>query len=349
MNKTNLIIGKINSGKTRGILFKEAKKSIENQENILFLDNKEEYFKTFKELLDKNGYTTFVFNLKDSMKSNSFNPLMLPYDYYKKGQKDKAISLINELALEMFKEDDNNADPFWTDSAANYFVALTLILFKEGKEEEINIGSIQAMTSLSESKIENTSVIKKYFDKLDVLDSIYIAGSQVVYAPIETKGSIISVMKQKLNNYCIREQLLNNLCGNEIDLINLNNKTAIFIIGTPSLNRLGNVLINQVVNSIEDSKKEVTYFLDNFLDMPVLLSLNNILEQKNKLYVTVRNKEALEEKYDKFIINKFENVQENLKIEDIVEIGTNSNYPISKDNNLSYFNILKFVEESMTK
>ena len=31
---TNLIIGKINSGKTRGILFNEFKKSIANKENL---------------------------------------------------------------------------------------------------------------------------------------------------------------------------------------------------------------------------------------------------------------------------------------------------------------------------
>ena len=36
-----LIIGKTDTGKTRGILFKDTIKSIENNENLLFLYNKQ--------------------------------------------------------------------------------------------------------------------------------------------------------------------------------------------------------------------------------------------------------------------------------------------------------------------
>ena len=128
---TNLIIGKINSGKTRGILFNEFKKSIANKENLFILDEKEEYYKTFKKQLDDNGYKVYVLNLKDTSKSNSFNPLMAPYNYYKNGNIDKAIEFIAELGLEIFKTDNSNIDPFWENSAADYFTALTLILFKE--------------------------------------------------------------------------------------------------------------------------------------------------------------------------------------------------------------------------
>ena len=213
MKNTNLIIGKINSGKTTGILFSEMKKSIANNENLFILDEKEEYYKTFKQELDNNGYKVYVLNLKDTYKSNSFNPLIVPYNYYKSGNIDKTIEAIAELGLEIFKTDNPNIDPFWENSAADYFTALTLILFKEGKIGEINLGSIQTMITLGEKKLDNTSVIRKYFDNLDIKDIIYKSGSSVVYAPVDTRESIISVMKQKLNIYCLREQLLNNLWG----------------------------------------------------------------------------------------------------------------------------------------
>ena len=340
---TNLIIGKINSGKTRGILFNEFKESIANKENLFILDEKEEYYKTFKKELDDNGYKVYVLNLKDTPKSNSFNPLMVPYNYYKNGNVDKVIESITELGLEIFKTDNSNIDPFWENSAADYFTALTLILFKEASVKEINLGSIQTMIALGSNKIDDTFVIKKYFNNLDINDIIYKSGSSVVYAPMETRESIISVMKQKLNTYCLREQLLNNLCGNDIDLMNIESKTAIFVINKLGLNNISNIMINQLVNT----NIEMTYYLDNIDNMPFILELKNMLDSKLKVYVVTRNKEKFVSKYGKTIIDCFENIVENKEVTEYNEIGNYNEYLISKKNEVEYFNIEEYVTNNL--
>ena len=335
MKSTNLIIGEVNTYKTTGVMFNEVINSIKNGENLLILDNKNEYFGTFKSELDKSNYNTLVFNLDNSYKSNSFNPLLLPYKYYKESNRDKAVEMIKELGLEIFKTDNPYSDPFWENSAADYFMALVLILFKEGKEEEINLGSIQVMVSKSDN-------ITKYFDSLDVLDPIYIAGSTTVYAPVETRGSIISVMKQKLNEFCVREMLFNNLLGNDIDLSSIKDKTAIFIIGNEKLNKLGNILIDELVNVSVYNDIKFTFFLDGICDVPVLLEFNKILDKKMNLFVTVRSLEELEDKYGKYIKNKFENCVSSKDVVDkdnIINIGNSKDYPESKVNKGVYFNI----------
>lgn len=340
---TNLIIGKINSGKTRGILFGELKKSITNKENLFILDEKEEYYKTFKKELDDNGYKVYVLNLKDTSKSNSFNPLMVPYNYYKNGNMDKTIESITELGLEIFKTDNSNIDPFWNNSAADYFTALTLILFKEASIKEINLGSIQTMLSLGSNKIEDTIIIKKYFDNLDITDIIYKSGSGIVYAPNDTRESIVSVMKQKLNTYCLREQLLNNLCGNDIDLMNIESKTAIFVINKLGLNNISNIMINQLVNN----NIEMTYYLDNIDNMPLILELKNMLDNKLKVYAATRNKEEFMNKYGKTIIDCFENIIEDKNITEYSNVGNYNEYPTSTNNKVEYFNILEYVTNKM--
>ena len=340
---TNLIIGKINSGKTRGILFGELKKSITNKENLFILDEKEEYYKTFKKELDDNGYKVYVLNLKDTSKSNSFNPLMVPYNYYKNGNIDKTIESITELGLEIFKTDNSNIDPFWENSSADYFTALTLILFKEASIKEINLGSIQTMLSLGSNEIEDTIIIKKYFDNLDITDIIYKSGSGIVYAPNDTRESIVSVMKQKLNTYCLREQLLNNLCGNDIDLMNIESKTAIFVINKLGLNNISNIMINQLVNT----NIEMTYYLDNIDNMPLILELKNMLDNKLKVYVATRNKEEFMNKYGKTIIDCFENIIEDKNITEYNDIGNYNEYPTSTNNKVEYFNILEYVTNKM--
>ena len=341
MKNTNLIIGEVNTYKTTGVVFKEVINSIKNGENLLILDNKNEYFGTFKSELDKNNYNTLVFNLDDAYKSNSFNPLMLPYKYYKEGNKDKAVEMIKELGLEIFKTDNPYSDPFWENSAADYFMALVLILFKEGKEEEINLGSIQVMVSKSDN-------ITKYFDSLDVLDSIYIAGSTTVYAPSDTRGSILSVMKQRLNEFCVREMLLNNLLGNDIDLSNIKDKTAIFIIGNEKINRLGNILIDELVNVSIDNNIKFTFFLDGLCDVPAILEFNRILDKKMRLFATVRSLEELEDKYGKYIMGKFENCVKSIDVVDkdnLINIGNSKDYPESKVNKGVYFNIEELVNK----
>ena len=340
---TNLIIGKINSGKTRGILFGELKKSITNKENLFILDEKEEYYKTFKKELDDNGYKVYVLNLKDTSKSNSFNPLMVPYNYYKNGNIDKTIESITELGLEIFKTDNSNIDPFWENSSADYFTALTLILFKEASIKEINLGSIQTMLSLGSNEIEDTIIIKKYFDNLDITDIIYKSGSGIVYAPNDTRESIVSVMKQKLNTYCLREQLLNNLCGNDIDLMNIESKTAIFVINKLGLNNISNIMINQLVNT----NIEMTYYLDNIDNMPFILELKNMLDSKLKVYVVTRNKEEFMNKYGKTIIDCFENIIKGKNITEYNDIGNYNEYPTSTNNKVEYFNILEYVTNKM--
>lgn len=330
--KTNLFIGKNQNKK----IIEQIKEEVENKENILILSNDETYYNFYKKELEKNKYNIYVLNLKDSEKSNSFNPLMLPYSYYKQGKKDKSVDLITTLAKEIFKE-NNEVDPFWSNSAIDYFIALTLILFKEGKKEEINLGSIQAMLTLAERKVAETSVIRKYFDNLDLLDSIYMTGSSIVYAPVDTRGSIMSVTKQKLNMYCVREMLLNNLCGNEIDLNNITSNTAIFIINSDNklLNKIGNILIDEIaVLNIP-----FAYYL-NIDKSTYIYELENIIE-KNKVCISVSNQETLEEIYGKNILNQFEN-KEKINCEDIVT--NKEELPISKINNKKYFNFEEFMK-----
>jgi len=48
------------------------------------------YKKTYKTLKD-HDYKINVLNLRDPMRSNSWNPLQIPYKQYHGGQKDKAI------------------------------------------------------------------------------------------------------------------------------------------------------------------------------------------------------------------------------------------------------------------
>lgn len=344
MKEKRLIVGKKNSGKTQGILFNEVKKSISNNENICIYDLKEEYYKTFSNELRQNGYNLLVLNLAEPEKSNGFNPLLAPYLLYKQGNLDKSISMINDLALEIFKE-EGASDPFWENMASNYFIGLTTILFKEASLEQINLGSIQVMMCQGEESYNDTTYLKKYLENVDVTSTIYSSLSPIVFAPNDTKGSILSVAKQKLNAYIFREQLFNMLNTNEINLLELNGKCAIFIIGRDGVNDIANIFIDQLS---EMKNIEFTYILDNLDGLRKIIALESLINSNlNKVYVSVRNIDRVKERYGKYILDNFDSIIDlnNNKVDfEIISIGNDDIYPILLMKKHNYMNFKDLIE-----
>lgn len=346
MKDTNLIIGKINTGKTRNILFNEVNKAISNNENLFIFDDRDEYYITYSKKLKESGYNVLTLNLKNPLKSNGYNPLLVPYKLYKENRKDEAISMITNMALEIFKSNNINADPFWQNMAANYFSGLALILFNEADEEEINIGSIQTIMMQSENKYNDSTYMKTYLETLDINNPIYILLSSVVFAPNDTRGSILSVVKQKLNLYVVREQLLNLLNTNEIDLAKIHEKTAIFIIGKEDISDIANIFINQLISN---AAVPFIYIFDNFDSLKTVLSIKELLSDasynKNKVFVSVHSADAIKEKYGNLIIDKFQNV---LLLNDdekyLYELGNDDEYPTLNKKQHNYFNFEKFMK-----
>lgn len=353
MKDTNIVIGKKNSGKTSYYLFNEVKDAINNGENLCIYDTRDEYFKTFSSDFKKNGYNVLTLNLNDTTRSNAYNPLEVPYELYKEGNKDKAVEMVNALALEIFKEDNPNTDPFWENMAASYFTGLVLILFESATKEEVNLGSIQVMMMQGEAKFEDITYLKKYLSNLEVTSMIYTMLSPIVFAPADTKGSIIAVCKQKLNVYMYREQLLNLINTNDINVRKLTNKTAIIIIADKTTD-LVNIFLDQLISTTNLS---FTYILDNLDALRIVLSLNNLLDNatynQNRVVVSVHNEEQFKELYGKYIMDKFENIidlnddMKALSVNTGIPFGNDSDYPMLNMNKHVYLDFKKLVEEKV--
>lgn len=345
MKNKNLILGKISTGKTSNIMFPELEKLINEEKNIVIVDNKEEYYRTYMKELKEKQYKIYVVNLKDPLKSNGFNPLLLPYKLYMNNKKDIAVKMIEEMALEITKN-DKAIDPFWQDSASTYFAGLTLLLFKTAKEDEINLGSVQMMLSQTELNRENQERFKSYINTLDIVSLEYILLSGTALASAETRGGIISVLKSGLNKYIAKENLLNLLCTNELDLSNIDDKTAIFVISNNDYTRLVNILLDQVM-LIDNAN--FNYILDNFDSLTKVLELENLLDlpNDNRIYVVSRNIEILNDKYGKFISDKFESILEVKEGEySTNKIGDYNEYPILPFTKHNYFNFMEFINKN---
>lgn len=274
-----LVIGSAGSGKTQSIILPQLRLAIEADESFIFHDVNGRIHDMLSEKLKSKNYKTIVINLDNTEAGNGFNPLNYPYKLYKNNKKDKSVELLENLGYYFCCEErfNSNMDPFWNNSATSLFVGLSLYLFDNAPVEEINIGNIlNLVTDLDSLKDK----IKEY----DKLSPVYINLSNIILAPPETRGSIVSVFIQKLTSFISRESLLKLLSTTDFDIENIKKeKTAMFIISNNKdiSSRLIPIIVEETyfaaTNTYEKNDKRLSILIDSFETLVPFKNFTNML------------------------------------------------------------------------
>lgn len=285
-----LVIGATGSGKTQTVILPTVKILSKKGESMIITDPKGEIYEKTSVMLKEKGYQILLLNFRDPQNGNSWNPMTLPYKMYKSGAQDKAIELLDDLALNiLYDESNKNADPFWEKVSADYFSGLALALFEDAKEDEININSINLMSTVGEDKFGGSTYIKEYFNAKDPTSAASINVSATITAPNETKGSILSVFRQKVKLFASRENLSEMLSYSDIDLETIGEKpTAVFIViqdEKKTYHSLVTILLKQIYETLIASAQKhggklpvrTNFLLDEFANMPPLKDVTTMI------------------------------------------------------------------------
>ena len=285
-----LVIGATGSGKTQDTILPTIKVLAKKGESVVVTDPKGEIFEKAGGLLKKNGYKLIVLNFRNPQNGNSWNPLELPYRLYKSGNQDKAIELLDDLALNILYDETNaNSDPFWEKTAADYFAGIALAMFEDTTEDKININSINMTATVGEDKFGGSTYIKEYFNLKDPASAAYVNASGTVMAPSETKGGIISVFKQKVKLFASRENLSEMLSYSDFAMDSIGKEpTALFIIiqdEKKTYHSLATILIKQIYETLIDVAQasggalpvRTNFLLDEFANMPPLKDVTTMI------------------------------------------------------------------------
>jgi type IV secretion system protein VirD4 len=312
----NLVIGSTGSGKTWGFVVTLMKILAKKGESMIVTDPKGELYESNANLLRERGYKIIVLNLRDPNKGNAWNPLHLPYKLYKEGNPDKATELLNDLAINiLYEEKQSNADPFWEKSAADYFSGLALALFDDAPEGQINLNSINLMSTVGEERFGGSTYIKEYFDGKDPSKPAYIHAASTVNAPNETRGSILSVFKQKIKLFSSKENLSEMLSYSDFDMSDIGKqKTAVFIViqdEKKTYHPLATTFIKQCYETLIDVAHEsggqlpirTNFILDEFANMPPLTDVTTMItasrSRRIRFSLIIQNFSQLNQVYGK--------------------------------------------------
>ena len=286
----SLVIGATGSGKTQTVILPMVHSLAKAKESMIITDPKGEIYEKTSNMLRSRGYQILLLNFRDPQNGNAWNPMSLPYQMYKSGNQDKAIELLDDLALNILYDDSNkNADPFWEKTSADYFSGVALGLFEDAKEDEININSISLATTVGEEKFGGSTYIKEYFAGKDPNSAAAINASSTIMAPSETKGSILSVFKQKVKLFASRENLSEMLSHSDINLESIGERpTAVFIViqdEKKTYHSLVTILLKQIYETLISVAQKhggklpvrTNFLLDEFANMPPLKDVTTMI------------------------------------------------------------------------
>lgn len=289
-----MVLGATGSKKSRLLIMPTVRILADAGESMIVSDPKSEIYERTSGYLKQKGYNISVINLRNPSLGNSWNPLYIPYLYYKSGDFDKAYEFANDIAVNLCLAEMSVRDPFWDYSSRDLFFGLELLMFKFCYENnnDINCVNIANLLRLRQYLFKNyystdnntindsSSILNQYMNS-DFITSSALIGS--VNAPEKTQASILSTFDEKMRCFTIQPQLLNLLSSNSIALDNVGDKkTAIFII-TPdektTYHKLVSLFIKQSYEYIiyQAQKKyngtlpiRINYILDEFASFPAI-------------------------------------------------------------------------------
>ena len=285
-----LIMGASGSGKTQCLMFPYIKILGRHGESMIVTDPKGELYEECGNMLKEKGYRIILINFRDPKEGAAWNPFSYPYRIYKEGNVDKANELLQDLASNILIDPNNKAEPFWEQTASNFFTGLSLGLFDDATEEEININSINMMAEVGEDRLGASNYIKEYFKSKGELSPAYIAAASCINAPNETRGGIMSTFRTKTRIFSSQESLSEMLSYSDFDIRDIGKeKTAVFLKihdEKTTYHALATIFVKQAYEALIAVAQtcpglklpyRTNFVLDEFANMPALKDVGTMI------------------------------------------------------------------------
>ncbi len=311
----SLIIGSTGSGKTVSSIMPLIFNLADASESMIINDSKGEILRETYGYLKNKNYKIKIINLRDPNLSDGWNPLHLPYKYYKEENIEKAVEIVNDFSYSICQE-VSARDPYWSESSSSVLSGLSLGVIEDSKnEDEVHFNSIYNMLVYHGTKtLDNRkNSLDDYFDNKpfgNLAKNFYATGG---FAKGETRATIFSVLSSKLRIFS-DIGIANMTSRTDFELEEIGKeKTAVFLIipdEKESRHVLATLFIDQCYQSLiklaqeQESGKlpiRVNFVLDEFANMPPIKNFSNkitVSRGRNiRFYLIIQDFDQLKEKY----------------------------------------------------
>lgn len=313
-----LVLGATGSKKSRLVVMPGVKLLGAAGESMIITDPKAEIYNRTAYELEQIGYRVVVVNFRNPTLGNSWNPLYLPYVFYKKNEIDRTCELVNDIALNLMVNQKSVSDPFWNDSAGDLFFGLVLTLFKmcaenDLPEEYVDISNVLRLRSQLFDGVGSPSMspIWKYVRDDEIIAP---ALNAVIPTAQDTRAGILSTFDQKVRYFMYQPNLMDMLANNTVDISNIaEEKTAFYLIMPDEkttfhplislfIKQSYEYLIYQAQNNPGNKMKiRLNYILDEFSSLPTIKDFPAMITASRsrniRFCLVVQSKHQLSQRY----------------------------------------------------
>lgn len=298
-----IIFGSTGSKKTRLVIMPTVRLLGLAGESMILIDPKAELYDRTANDLAHRGYTIIAINFRNPSIGDCWNPLEIPYQFYKKEDYDRSYEFVNDIVNNIMLDQVSAKDPYWDQSAADLLFGLILMLFDLCKNrrpkanmvdydsfsnpvfsgKDVNISTI---IQLRNKQFTNNALSKSEYWKREKqknsLISISLMGT-VTAPPTGTQPSILSTFDQKMRMFMLQNNLTKMMSTNTFSFAQVGHskrKHAFYIImpdEKTTYHKLVSLFIKQsyeylIYQAQQQETKcfdtRINYLLDEFASLP---------------------------------------------------------------------------------
>ena len=308
-----LIIGSTGSGKTQCEILPLIFNLGYAGESMIINDTKAELYAYTSNFLRSKGYNIKVINLRDAFASDGWNPLHLPYKYYKNNNIDLAGDIVENFSKSLTKN-LSSKDMYWEKSATAVLSALCYALFEDASsEDEVNLYSLYNLLVEHGSKtIDRFNSLDLYFQQKPMGSLSKMSYATGSFAKGETRATLFSVLATTIKMFSdVGIANLTSRTDFELDDIG-KRKTAVYLIipdEKESRHDLASIFIEQCYQSLVNTAQSlpsgkmpirVNFILDEFSSMPPINMSTKIAVSRSRnirFTLIIQDFDQLKEKY----------------------------------------------------
>lgn len=278
----SLIIGATGSKKTRLLVLPLVHILGYTEESMIITDPKAEVYNRTASMLKNKGYEIIVLNFRNPSTGSCWNPLAIPFEMYKNGNKDRAHEFINDIALNLMLAEKSTKDVFWDYSASDLLFGLILLLFKlHSSDESVCLYDVLKLRSELFDKDGVVSNDLWEVAKQEMLISHSLMGT--VMAPSRTRSSILSTFDQKMRCFVYQDNLIEMMSSNTISMEKFRKDKSVIYLIMPdektTYHRLISLFVKQSYEFLIYQAHKLTtgffenrinYILDEFSTLPTI-------------------------------------------------------------------------------
>ncbi len=306
----SLIFGATGSKKTRLFCMPMLNYFAKAGESFIATDPKGELYEKTSGLVRACGYDTYVLNFREIGKGDMWNPLSMPFELYRSGEKEEATMLLNDFVRTIAQPQfDRTADVFWPEMASSFALANLLLLMECAEKAEANVTSLAVLCQESAF-----GPIKRLAEHMSPSSIAKINYEGVLSAAEKTRQSIMVSLYGMVRVFVTQRSLCGMLSGNTIDLNSVGRKkTAIYII-VPDEKQTYHFLVTTFIKQayemlIREARKErdgklpvrVNFVLDEFCNIPKIPDMSTMISASRsrnmRFFLVAQSKHQLVGRY----------------------------------------------------